>query len=75
MDWRSHHDVLRRRATTDDGRVSFVELFFDLVFVFAITQLSHRLLHHFTLVGALKTTFLLLAVVGMVVDSLGDQRA
>ena len=26
--------------------VSMLELFFDLVFVFAITQLSHGLLHH-----------------------------
>jgi low temperature requirement protein LtrA len=26
------------------GRVGMVELFFDLVFVFAVTQLSHTLL-------------------------------
>lgn len=45
-----------------DGRVSFAELFYDLVFVFAITQISHFLLHHFTLHGALETLFLFIAV-------------
>lgn len=43
-------------------RVTFVELFFDLVFVFAITQLSHTLLEHFTPLGAAQTLLLLLAV-------------
>jgi low temperature requirement protein LtrA len=43
-------------------RVTFVELFFDLVFVFAVTQLSHSLLHHFTLEGLAETGFLTLAV-------------
>ena len=41
--------LLRNRAAANAGRVSFVELFYDLVFVFAITQLSHLLLHHYTL--------------------------
>ena len=44
------------------ARVTFVELFFDLVFVFAVTQLSHTLVEHLTLGGALQTLFLLLAV-------------
>ena len=39
-----------------------MELFFDLVFVFAITQLSHRLLEHLTLLGALETLVLFLAI-------------
>ncbi len=39
-----------------------LELFFDLVFVFAITQLSHTLLQHLTLTNAAKTLFLLLVV-------------
>ncbi len=39
-----------------------VELFFDLVFVFAVTQLSHALLAHLTLAGVLQTALLLLAV-------------
>lgn len=43
-------------------RVTFVELFFDLVFVFAITQLSHTLLEHFTPTGAAQTALLLFAV-------------
>ena len=38
-----------------DTRVGFAELFFDLVFVFAITQVSHLLLHHYSLAGALET--------------------
>jgi len=42
--------------------VTFVELFFDLVFVFAVTQLSHGLLEHFSLRGGLETGMLLLAV-------------
>ena len=32
----------------DHARVTYVELFFDLVFVFAVTQLSHILLEHLT---------------------------
>lgn len=54
--------LLRQR--TDDGhaRVTYVELFFDLVFVFAITQLSHGLLHHFDALGAAQTLVLFLAV-------------
>ena len=39
-----------------------MELFFDLVFVFAVTQLSHYLLDHHTLAGALQTLVMFLAV-------------
>jgi low temperature requirement protein LtrA len=39
-----------------------MELFFDLVFVFAVTQLSHYLLAHHTLAGALQTLVMFLAV-------------
>jgi low temperature requirement protein LtrA len=39
-----------------------VELFFDLIFVFAITQLSHHLMEHFTPAGALETGVLAFAV-------------
>jgi low temperature requirement protein LtrA len=55
------HPLLRAR---DRGalRVTFVELFFDVVYVFAITQLSHLLLDHLTVRGALQTLLLLLAV-------------
>ncbi len=44
------------------SRVSYAELFFDLVFVFAVTQLSHTLLNHFTPLGAVHVTLLFLAV-------------
>ena len=50
-------DLLRQRASA--ARVTNVELFFDLVYVFAVTQLSHHLLHRPTLAGALQTAVLL----------------
>jgi low temperature requirement protein LtrA len=46
-------------------RVTNVELFFDLVYVFAVTQLSHHLLGNPTVTGALQTA-LLLAMVWLV---------
>jgi len=51
-----------RQHTGEEQRATWLELFFDLVFVFAVTQLSHLLLHHLTLRGALQTLFLLLVV-------------
>lgn len=45
-----------------DYRVGFAELFFDLVFVFAITQVSHFLLMHYDLIGALQTGILFQAI-------------
>lgn len=42
--------------------VTNLELFFDLVFVFAITQLSHYLMGEPTLIGALRTAVLFGAV-------------
>jgi low temperature requirement protein LtrA len=52
----------RRRGEGEEQRSTTLELFFDLVFVFAITQLSHSLLGHLTVAGAAKTLFLLLVV-------------
>ena len=52
--------LLRTRERT--ARVTNVELFFDLVYVFAVTQLSHYLLDHRSVAGALHAT-LLLAIV------------
>jgi low temperature requirement protein LtrA len=46
----------------DHGQVAFVELFFDLVFVFAITQLSHALLTHATPLGAYEVALLYMAI-------------
>lgn len=54
--------LLRRRGGHEDGKVTMVELFFDLVFVFAVTQLSHRLLAHLDPRGALETALLLFGV-------------
>jgi len=57
----AHHPLLRWR----DGhhaRVSFAELFFDLVYVFAVTQLSHELLSNLTLTGVVQTLILWFAV-------------
>lgn len=45
--------------------VSPVELLFDLVFVFAISQLSEHLLEHLNWRGALETAVLLLGVFGV----------
>src|ERR1700761_6003092 len=44
------------------NRVTNAELFFDLVFVYAVTQLSHMLLGRFTALGAVQVTLLFLAV-------------
>ena len=54
--------LLRNHDRHESDKVSFIELFFDLVFVFAITQLSHSLIGNFSVPGALQTTMLLLAV-------------
>jgi low temperature requirement protein LtrA len=53
---------LLRPRSEDGGRVTNFELFFDLVFVFAVTQLSHLLLEHLSIRGALQTSLLLLVV-------------
>ncbi|MFL5735306.1 MAG: low temperature requirement protein A [Chloroflexia bacterium] len=45
-----------------EPQVTSMELFFDLVYVLAITQLSHHLLVHLNFGGALQTLLLLVAV-------------
>jgi low temperature requirement protein LtrA len=50
------------RTAASGGRVTRLELFFDLVFVFALSQLSHHLLEHPSWVAAGETFVLLLAV-------------
>jgi low temperature requirement protein LtrA len=54
--------LVRTRTPHEHGKVAFIELFFDLVFVFAVTQLSHTLIEHFTPEGALQTAMLLMAI-------------
>jgi low temperature requirement protein LtrA len=47
------------RPRSGGERVTNVELFFDLVYVFAVTQISHYLLAHPTVTGALRAGLLL----------------
>jgi low temperature requirement protein LtrA len=55
---------VRRRTDgeDDDQRATTLELFYDLVFVFAITQVSHTLLKDLTWTGAGQAAVILLAV-------------
>jgi low temperature requirement protein LtrA len=55
------HGLLRGEGERDH-QVSSMELFFDLVYVFAITQLSQLLFERLDLRGALQTALLLLAL-------------
>lgn len=50
------------RSPGDRGQVTFVELFFDLIYVLAVTQLTHLLLSHLSWLGVLQTLLLLLAI-------------
>jgi low temperature requirement protein LtrA len=54
--------LLRSRGAHAHARVTNIELFFDLVFVFAVTQLSHSFLHNLTGMGALHVLILFLGV-------------
>ena len=62
MTQRPWRGPLLRADGAADHRVTSIELFFDLVYVFAITQLSHLLLTHLDVRGALQAALLLLAV-------------
>ena len=48
-----------------DYEVTPLELFFDLMFVFALLQLSHHLMTHLSWRGAAQTLVMLLAVFGV----------
>ncbi len=54
--------LYRQVAPHQHSRVTYAELFFDLVFVFAVTQISHTLLGRLTPLGLAQTTSLFLAV-------------
>jgi low temperature requirement protein LtrA len=54
--------LFRAYAPHQHSRVTYAELFFDLVFVFAVTQISHTLLGRLTPLGLAQTTLLFLAV-------------
>src|SRR3954463_9928754 len=51
-----------RRAAGGEQRATTLELFYDLVFVFAVTQVSHHLLADLTWRGAGQSLLLLLVV-------------
>src|SRR3954453_17807353 len=51
-----------RRTADGDQRATSLELFYDLVFVFAVTQVSHHLLGDLTWRGAGQSALLLLVV-------------
>jgi low temperature requirement protein LtrA len=53
-------NLVRARAGAE--RVTNIELFFDLVYVFAVTQISHYLLAHPTVTGALRSGLLLVMI-------------
>lgn len=54
--------TLRRRVGGEGQRATTLELFYDLVFVFAITQVSHLLLEHLTWAGVGESVLVLLVV-------------
>ena len=58
----SRSRLFRQRDLEGSDAVTNIELFFDLIFVFAITQLSHRLLDQLTLLGVAETLVLFGAV-------------
>ncbi len=58
------HRAHLREHSREAGVVRPIELFFDLVYVLAVTQLTRHLLANLTLRGVLETLILLLAVWG-----------
>ncbi len=62
MTGNDRRDGLLREESEGSHQVTPIELFFDLVYVFAVTQLSHLLLDRLDVRGALQTGLLLLAV-------------
>ena len=50
------------RGADSEQRTTTLELFYDLVFVFAITQVSHLLLDNLTWQGASQAALILLVV-------------
>jgi len=67
--WGLRADLLRHGSGHDSSRVGFVELFFDLVFVFAVTQLSHSLIAHPDALSLLHTLVLGWAVWWLWIDT------
>ena len=59
------------RKPGDPQRATFLELFFDLVFVLALTQLSRGLIQHLNWSGAFQSLVLLLALWGIWIHTAG----
>ena len=59
---RRNPGLLRPRKPGEHSKVTFIELFFDLVFVFAVTQLSQMLQKDLSPLGLLHAALLLLAM-------------
>nr|WP_206121023.1 low temperature requirement protein A [Rhizobium leguminosarum] len=53
---------MRAKGSASGNKVTFLELFFDLVFVFSISQLSHALAAHYTPLGAAEAALMTFAV-------------
>jgi low temperature requirement protein LtrA len=62
-------NLLRNRDSHSEERVGFIELFFDLVFVFAVTQVSHAIILHPDLIGFVQAALLFLAIWWVWVDT------
>jgi low temperature requirement protein LtrA len=62
-------NLLRSRDAHSEERVGSIELFFDLVFVFAVTQISHAIILHPDPLGFLEAGFLFLAIWWVWVDT------
>jgi len=62
-------NLLRSRDGQREERVGFIELFFDLVFVFAVTQVSHAIILHPNPVGFVQAGMLFLAIWWVWVDT------
>ena len=53
---------LLRQTHGSHAAVGYAELFFDLVYVFAVTQVSHFLFGHLSAAGAVQALLLWFAV-------------
>ncbi|MDO9418963.1 low temperature requirement protein A [Pararhizobium sp.] len=60
---------LRDRDAPDDGKVGFAELFFDLIFVFTVIQLSHTLAGHYSPLGVVEAVVMIFAVWWVWIDT------
>ncbi|HEY5712401.1 MAG TPA: low temperature requirement protein A [Allosphingosinicella sp.] len=62
-------NLLRSRDSHEEERVGSIELFFDLVFVFAVTQVSHIVITQPNLLGFVEAGMLFLAIWWVWVDT------